>query len=130
MLNPQQERLYTMLGYIFVPEGKTLKKARPYKEFVGPVIVTHHRNLHADPKFTDGTDYDIHNNKEDAEYLLQEDLEKNKQFKQDQISIAREALKAAEEEIKQEEVAEEEEEEEVVICDECDNDLEDCPCDE
>ena len=118
-----------MLGYIFVPEGKTLKKAKPYKEFVGPVIVTHHRLLNADPKFTDGTDYDIYTNKEDAEFLLQEDIEKNKQYKQDEISLARKALKAAEEEIKQEE-AKEEEEEEIVICDECDIILEDCPCDE
>ena len=73
-------------------------------EFVGPVIVIHHRLLNADPKFTDGTDYDIYTNKEDAEFLLQEDIEKNKQYKQDQISLARKALKAAEEEIKEEEV--------------------------
>ena len=127
-----------MLGYIFVPEGKSLKKAKPYYEFVGPVIVTHHRTLNADPKFTDGTDYDIYTNKEDAEFLLQEDIEKNRQYKQDDISLARKALKAAEEEVKQEEVKQEEvvveevveEEEEVVICDECDNILEDCPCDE
>ncbi len=117
-----------MLGYIFVPEGKVLKKAKPYYEFVGPMVVTHHRLLNADATFTDGTNYEIYTNQEDALYLLEEDKEKNRQFKDKQIDLAKKALKAAEEEIKKEEVVEEEEE--IVICDECDNVLEDCPCDE
>ena len=114
-----------MLGYIFVPEGKVLKKSKPYYEFVGPVIVTNHRLLNADPKFTDGTDYDIYTNLEEVKFLQEEDKQKNRQSKDDQIDLARKALKSA-----AEEVEEEVEKEEIVICDECDNELDECPCDE
>ncbi len=51
-----------MLGYIFVPEGKVLKKAKPYYEYVVPMVVTHHRLLNADATFTDGTNYEIYTN--------------------------------------------------------------------
>ncbi len=113
-----------MLGYIFVPEGKVLKKSKPYYAFIGPVIVTHHRLLNAEPKFTDGTEYEIYTELEEAQFLQEEDKQKNRQFKDDQIDLAKKALKAAVAEV------EELEEEEIVICDECDNELDDCPCDE
>ena len=121
-----------MLGYIFVPEGKTLKKSSPYMEFKGPVIVMHHRLLRADLTFTDGTAYEIYNDKEEAEYLQEVDKDKNRQFKKDSINKAKEALKAADKEVakKSEKVAEKVDEEEVVICEECDFILEDCLCDE
>lgn len=125
-----------MLGYIFVPEGKTLKKSSPYMEFKGPVMVIHHRLLKADLTFTDGTDYAIYNDKEEAEYLQAEDAYKNREFKKDSINKAKKALKSADKEIAKksekvaEKVAEKVEEEEVVICEECDFVLEDCLCDE